>query len=131
MPAVELPDLPVIAIDFIRTKTMWTDVSTKVKNPRPAKYVQVVDGGGPANRVFVEALLTVTVGAASADGENGDTIARREARRLHHAFLNDSSEMRLVRGVESVSSPYFDPDPDDGSDRYSFTIRWRVRGARV
>lgn len=131
MPAVELPDLPVMAITFIRSKTSWTDVSTKVKNPRPSKYVQVIDGGGPANRVFVDALLTVSVGADSAGGENGDTIARREARKLHHAFLNDSSEMPLVRGVESMSSPYFDPDPDTGGDRYSFTIRWRVRGARV
>lgn len=126
---VELPDLPVMAVQFIRSKTAF-DVGTKVKNPRPAKYVQVIDGGGPGNRVFVQALLTVTVGAASEGGENGDTIARREARKLHQAFLNDSGEMPLVRGVESVSSPYFDPDPDDGSDRYSFTIRWTVRGKR-
>lgn len=128
--AVEVPDLPVMAVTFIKTKTSF-DVGTKVKNPRPAAYVQVIDGGGPGNRVFVEALLTVTVGAVSAGGENGDTIARREARKLHHAFLNDSRALPLVRRVESVSSPYFDPDPDDGSDRYSFTIRWIVRGARV
>jgi len=127
---VELPDLPVMAVQFIKTKTTFS-VGTKVKNPRPAKYVQVIDNGGPANRVFVEALLTVTVGAESAGGENGDTIARREARKLHHAFLNDSVQMPLVRRVESVSSPYFDPDPDDGSDRVSFTIRWIVRGSRV
>lgn len=127
---VELPDLPVMAVAFIKTKTTFS-VGTKVKNPRPAKYVQVIDNGGPANRVFVEALLTVTVGAESAGGENGDTIARREARKLHHAFLNDSVQMPLVRRVESVSSPYFDPDPDDGSDRYSFTIRWIVRGNRT
>lgn len=130
MPAVELPDLPEMAVNFIKSKTS-ARVSTKVPNPRPALYVQVIDGGGPANRVFVEALLTVTVGAESAGGENGDTIARREARKLHHAFLNDSSQMPLVRRVESVSSPYFDPDPDDGSDRYSFTIRWIVRGNRI
>lgn len=126
---VELPDLPVMAVEFIRTKTTF-DVSTKVKNPRPAKYVQVIDGGGPANRVFVEALLTVTTGAESDGVENGDTIARREARSLHHAFLNDASEMPLVRRIESVSSPYFDPDPDTNGDRYSFTIRWTVRGKR-
>lgn len=126
----ELPDLAVIAIEFIRTKSEWVDVSTKVKNPRPAKYVQVIDGGGPGDRVRVQGILTVTCGADSVNGENGDLIAKREARLLHHAFLNDSSEMKLVRGVESVSSPYFDPDPDTNGDRYSFTIRWVVRAAR-
>lgn len=127
---MELPDLATMAIAFVRTKTDWTDVSTKVKNPRPARYVQVVDGGGPGDRILVQALLTVTCAAEASNGENGDVIAKREARRLHHAFLNDSARMPLVRGVESVSSPYPDPDPDTNGDRYSFTIRWRVRAAR-
>ena len=130
MPAVELPDVEAMAVSFAQTRTTAV-VATKVGNPRPPLYARVWrTGGGAVNRVVELAQITVTVGAAATAGEGGDVIASREAQKLRKAFLNDYTAMPLVRGVSETVGPYYDPDPDTGEDRYSFTLQLSVRGAR-
>lgn len=133
MPVVEFPDAEAMCVVFARTKTTAV-VATKVPNSptkyppngRPPRYVRVWrTGGGALNRVLERVQVTVTCGAAA-----GSVVAGQIARELRTAFLNDYTEMRLVRGVEEVTGPYFDPDPDTGEDRYSFTIEMMVRAAR-
>ena len=122
MPDVDLPDVEALVIAFAKTKTTAT-VRTKTPNPRPALYARIWrTGGGAVNRVLEQAQITITCG----DG----TGALKVAQDLRHAFLNDYTEMPLVRGVEEVTGPYFDPDPDTNADRYSFTLRLSVRGRR-
>lgn len=125
MPAVEFPDVEAMCLTFAKTKTTAT-VGTKVKNPRPARYARIWrTGGGALNRVLERAQVTITCGATG-----GSIEALAIAADLRHAFLNDSTEMPLVRGVEEITGPYYDPDPDTGEDRYSFTIQLTVRGKR-
>jgi hypothetical protein len=38
--------------------------------------------------------------------------------------------MPLVRAVEEVTGPYFDPDPGTGVDRYSMSVQLSVRAKR-
>lgn len=125
MPAVEMPDAEGMCIAFAKTKTD-ASVGVKIPSTRPDVYARIIRTGGAAtNRVLDRPQMTVTVGAKA-----GSVVAAAEAAKLRHAFLNDYTEMPLVRGVEEVVGLYFDPDPDTREDRYSFTFRMSVRGKR-
>ena len=125
MPAVDLVDVEGMCIVFAKTKTTAV-VSTKVPAMRPALYARIYRTGGAAvNRVLDRPQVTVTVGAKA-----GSVAAEREASKLRKAFLNDYTQMPLVRGVQEVTGLYYDPDPDTGEDRYSFTFQMSVRGKR-
>lgn len=97
-------------------------VSVKVPNPRPVSFVRAWRvGGGPINRVLDEPLVTV-------QGWGTSTVAASQlAEQCRDALLNEYTEMPLVRAVEVVSGPYLDPDPDSQTDRYTVTVRLRVR----
>lgn len=61
----------------------------------------------------------------------GDSVtASADATRARHVLLNEHTAMPLVRGIESISGPYYDPDPDTNGDRYTVTVRMRVRATR-
>ena len=125
MPDVEFPDAEGMCVAFAKTKTNAV-VATKVAATRPVLYARVYRTGGAAsNRVVDNPQMTVTVGAKA-----GSLAALGEAKKLRHAFLNQYTEMPLVRGVREVSGLYHDPDPDTGEDRYTFTIQLTVRGKR-
>jgi|GEM_PF-2299873 len=125
MGAVTFPDVETMCVAFAQTRTT-ADVATKIANPRPVRYARVWrTGGGAVNRVLERAQITVTCGSA-VDDEDASAIARE----LRHAFLNGYASMPLVRGVDEVVGPYFDPDPDTGEDRYTFTLQLLVRGKR-
>ena len=123
MPAVEFVDAEAMVGAFLSAR-MTVPVSTKVPNPRPPRFARAWrTGGHTVNRVLEVVQITVTCSAA-------DTItASADARRARSLFLNEYTAMPLVRGIEDISGPYFDPDPDDGSDRYTFTARLRVRAS--
>lgn len=114
---------------FLRARLV-PPVATKVPNPlppgpQPARYVRCwVTGGQADNRAVERVQVTVTCAAANSIQASDDARAAR------HALLNEYTAMPLVRGVEEVSRPYFDPDPDTGGDRYSATYRLTVRAAR-
>lgn len=121
---MSLPDVESMAVTFLRDKT-GGKVGTLVPNPRPVEFVRVWRSGGSAvNRVLDAAHLTVTAWAAST------TAASDLARACRDAFLADYTSMPLVRGVEEVGGPYYSPDPDTGSPRYTFTVRLMVRAHR-
>ena len=124
MPPVEFPDVEAMAREFLRAR-LTPPVSSKVPNPRPARYVRAWrSGGAAANRVVDHPLITVSCTA------DGSVQAREDANDARTAFLNEYTAMPLVRGVEEQVGIYFDPDPDTGEDRYSFTMRLTVRGRR-
>lgn len=100
-------------------------VHTRVPNPRPATFLRVWRTGGAAiNRVLDAPLITVQSWAAT------DKVASDNANAARDALLNNSAEMTLVRGVEEVTGPYYDPDPVSGATRYTFTMRLRVKRPR-
>lgn len=124
MPAVDFADAESMIGLFLRSRLV-PPVSTKIPNPRPARFVRAWRTGGVAlNRVIDQAQITVTCTAPNSVQASDDARAARAA------LLNDYTSMPLVRGVEEVSGPYFDPDPDTNEDRYSFTVRLNIRGRR-
>jgi hypothetical protein len=126
MPGVELVDVEQLCVDFAKTIIPGRPIGTAVPRPRPARYVRIVRTGGPAeNRVLDRPLITVTC-AGEATGDASDDAAA-----LRGAFLSRSTTMPLVRGVEEVTGPYFDPDPDTGDPRYTFIMRLAVRARRI
>lgn len=108
---------------FIAARVGGAKVGTKVPNPRPASFVRAwVTGGSAVNRVLERVQITVDVWAAST------TAASTMIGDIRHGFLNDYTDMPLVRGVEEITRPYFNPDGD--IDRYRFTVALMIRAGR-
>lgn len=122
MPPVELVDAEALCVTFVRSK-ISVPVATKTPSPRPARFVRVWRTGGAAvNRILDRPQITVTCTASDSVTASADATA------LRNAFFNDYTDMGLVRRVEEVAGVYFDPDPDTGADRYTFTVVLNVRG---
>lgn len=114
-----------LVADFLRP-IVGVKVGTKVPNPRPSRFVRVWrSGGSAANRVLDVPHITVICWAEST------VEASKLAASARHALLNDHVGMSLVRGVEEVGGPYYDPDADTGADRYTFTVALRIRAQRA
>lgn len=122
---MSLADAESMAIVFLKPVAGSTKVGTKLPKPRPKKFVRVTRTGGAAvNRVLERAQLTVTCSAESS------VLAYELTSSCREAFLHDYTRMQLVRGVEEVTGPYYNPDPDTGEDRYTFTVALTARAAR-
>ena len=120
---MRLPDVEAMIIPFIKGVVGSVKVGQKVPNPRPATYVRAwVNGGAAMNRVLERAQVTVHVWGTSPHAAS--TLAND----IRTAFLNDASTLPLVRGVEEVTRPYF--NPDEGVDRYTATYALMVRATR-
>ena len=118
----ELVDVESMVLPFIRTVTS-AKVATKVPATRPATFVRAwANGGSAVNRVLERVQITVDVWAPST------TDASLLAGAIRNRFLNDYTDMPLVRGVEEVTRPYY--APDETSDRYRLTIALMVRAKR-
>ena len=116
-------DAESLVLTFIKAHIGSTEIGTKVANPLPTKYVRAwVNGGSASNRVLERVQITVDVWAGSTV-DASDLIGD-----IRHAFLNEYTQMPLVRGVEEITRPYFNPDGD--RDRYRFTVALMVRAKR-
>ncbi len=119
---MRFPDSEAMLVQFLAMKVHPLHVGTKVPRSRPAEFVRVWRTGGAApNRVLDQPTLTI-----QAWGPNAFEIVRV----CREAVLNDYSLMPLVRGVEELTGPYFDPDPGSNEDRYSCNFQLRVRAKR-
>lgn len=124
MPRVEFEDVEAMLVPFLASHC-GVPVSTLVPKDRPAEFVRVWRTGGTAvNQALERAQVTV-----EAWGRN--TIRAAEiAQKARSALLNDLLELPLVRGGNELGGPRYDPDPDTGSARYSFTTQLSVRAKR-
>ncbi|OJU39684.1 MAG: hypothetical protein BGN97_00240 [Microbacterium sp. 69-10] len=124
MPDVEFADAEAMVGAFLRSR-LGVPVSTKVPNPRPARFARAWrTGGGTDNRAVETVQITVTCSAADS------VTASNDAAKAKHLLLNEYTAMPLVRGVTIQAGPYFDPDPDTNGDRYTVTAVMRVRARR-
>lgn len=122
---MSLPDVEAMGQTFLNALVTPTPVVTLVPAVRPTRFVRVWRTGGAAeNRVLERAQLTVQ--GWDADKADAFTLTSR----CRNAFLNNYTQMRLVRGVNEVGGLYFDPDPDTGIPRYTFTVEMMVRSGR-
>lgn len=121
---MRFPDSEAMVVTFLRSH-VTVPVSTKVPNPRPDSFVRVWRNGGSAsNRVLESPQFTV-------DAYGLSTVqASSLAADCRHAFLNNYTEMPLVRGVRETVGPYSVPDTDADGERYRFSIQMQVRAAR-
>lgn len=117
-------DVEGMARTFLLPMVAPLKVVTKVPANRPTKFVRIFRTGGAAvNRVLERAQLTVQGWDANAEAFDLADVCRE-------AFLNDYTLMPLVRGVSEVGGLHFDPDPDTGVERYTFTVELMVRASR-
>ncbi|MDR6691344.1 hypothetical protein J2X55_002256 [Microbacterium sp. 1154] len=111
--------------DFLDEDTQQT-VKTAVPSDRPDVFTHVWRSGGSAsNRVVERPILTITAWDTSA------TRAHDRLQECRDAVMNRYGRMPLVRRVEEITGPYWDPDPDTNLPRYSMLIRPTVRAARA
>ncbi|MFF2054115.1 hypothetical protein ACFVU2_21090 [Leifsonia sp. NPDC058194] len=119
-----LDDVEAMVVAFLDAR-VTQPVSTRIPNPRPATFVRAWRTGGSAvNRVLEQAQITVQ-GWASDDVSAGDLT-----RQCRGSLFNDYTAMPLVKRVEEVAGLYYDPDPETGISRYSFTVSLMVRAHR-
>lgn len=125
MTALSFPDVEAMVRQFLEMKVAPVKVHTKVPSTRSATFVRAWRTGGAAtNRVLDQPLVTVQAWAPDS------VAASKLAGDCREAILNEYTQMPLVRRVEEVTGPYFDPDPSTGIDRYSLTFQLSVRAAR-
>lgn len=120
---MRLPDVEAIIVPFVKGVAGSVGVATKVPNPRPAVFVRVwANGGAAENRILERVQVTVDAWAGS------PVEASELAQDIRHAFLNTQINP-LVKGVEEVTRPYY--EPDETSDRYRATYALLVRAKRI
>ena len=120
---MKFADVEALILPFIRARVPGVTVRTKVPAQRPATFVRAwANGGAAINRVLEVVQITVDVWAPST------TEASDLAGTIRHAFLNDTGELKLVRGVEETTRPYY--APDEASDRYRATYALTIRAKR-
>ena len=113
-----------LVIPFLR-QFVAVRVATQTPNPRPESFVQVRRTGGAAmNRVVERAQVTVTAWAKSEQAAEALAIICRAG------FLNHYTDMKVVRRVEETGGLYYNPDPETGLPRYTFTVALTVRAPR-
>lgn len=120
------PDSEALVQSFLAARTSPVPVVTKVPSKnRPALFVRCWRTGGPSmNRVLDQPIITVQAWGA-------DSVTASElSSKCRQWLLADSGSMPLVRGIEEVTGQYYDPDPDTGIDRYTFSVQMKVRAQR-
>jgi len=122
---MSFPDTESMVRTFLLPYASPSKVVTMVPAVRPTRFVRAFRTGGAAeNRVLERAQITVQGWDEDTVGAFNLTSACREA------LLSNHTQMPLVRGVSEVGGLHFDPDPDTGIPRYTFTIQLMVRAAR-
>lgn len=124
---MKFPDVEAMTVSELVAfaATHNAEVSGKWPNPLPTRHVRAWRTGGVAdNRVLDRPIITVTAKAES-------TVAAAELLGdCRHHVLNNFGLLPLVRRVEEVTGPYYDPDPETRDDRYTFSFQLSVRAAR-
>jgi hypothetical protein len=121
----ELPDVETLVVVYLRDQLGGAiPVSTRTPNPRPQTFVRAWRTGGRApSRIHDRAQITVE--SWSTNTVNASVLARR-CRDLLLAAAHGAGIV-LARGVSDVGGLYFDPDPETGAARYTFTVQLTVR----
>lgn len=110
--------------DFLAEDT-GQDVQTQIPGDRPDVFTHLWrSGGSAANRVVERPIITITAWDVSA------TAAHDRLQECREALLNRAGSMPLVRRVDEITGPYWDPDPDSNAPRYSMNVRPTVRATR-
>lgn len=116
-----LIDAEALIRDFLDAR-LDVRVATKVPKNRPDTFVRVWRTGGSAvNRILDRPMITVQAWAKNS------VAASDLSRECRDMLFASYTAMPLVRGVDETSGPYYDPDPDTGIDRYTFTHQLSVR----
>lgn len=118
---MSLPDSEAMVVTFLQARA-GVPVSTKVMRPRLDRFVRAWRSGGASTHPILD-VPHITVTAWGVDA----TDASETASRCRSALLDEYTAMPLVRRVEEIGGLYYDPDPDTGIDRYTFTVQLRVR----
>jgi hypothetical protein len=92
---------------------------------RPRLFVRAWRTGGAAvSRALDAPIITTQVwGTEAGDADDASDLASR----LRDFMYGANGKLGPVRRVEEVSGLYWDPDPDSGAPRYTFSSRLYVR----
>jgi|SRR5690606_6043924 len=124
-----LPDVEGLVISYL-APLLGVPVKTRVPDPLPDVFLQVVRTGGPArNRILEEAQVTFTAWALAGPTPEITAIElARQARKLMMEAANRDG-IALIRRVQEFAGIYGNDDPVTNCPRYTFTLALRVRAA--
>lgn len=101
-------------------------VGTVVPNPRPAAFVRVLRTGGPQDTPVTDLAQLTIEGWATAEATAHDLA--QMCRALLQAAIGTVVNGAPIYGYQEMNGPQNLPDPTSAMPRYSFTIRYRLRG---
>ena len=117
----ELASIDQLLFEFAGPR-MSVPVKVGVPADRPAEFLRVERlGGGPDNRALDKPLV-MGQGWAQSRARAEDIAAE-----FRDLLMNRYGEAHLIRGVLDVNGPYFDPDPDSYTPRFTVTATLSVR----
>lgn len=132
-PAVVFPDVAALTITFLRAELVAhgddAEVHQRVPDPRPARFVTIVRGGGPRDSLVVDRPTIFVEAWAQTDADAHDLA--QLARALIHTMTGAAHDGIAVYRIDEFSGPATLPDPDSGQPRATFTLSLRVRGAAL
>lgn len=122
---IAFPDVEALLISHLVTET-GEIVSTKVPNPRPDRFVQILRVGGARRNIVVDgARLTF-------ECWDTDSVGASELARTVRAHVNAMpGRVSGVSRVEEASGPANLPDPTSQQARYTWTAEVDVRGSAI
>lgn len=129
METIIFPDVEGLVITHLNSVLSNARVSTKVPDPRPARFVKVTAVGGTKRRINADSTM-VTVQCWESDSIKASELART-ARAHIHALAGQSVNDVWVYRVLDVGGPASSPDPNTDTPRYQFTVSIDVKGVTL
>lgn len=117
-------DVEGLLVALLRDAASPVKAYTKVPATRPVEFFWVRRTGGPVTgRVLDQPQVTVTAWA-------GSSMRALELANVARQVLIDAAKGSNGIHRAQIGGLYFDPDPDSGVDRYTFTAFLNVRASR-
>ena len=120
------PDVEAIAVSYLKDSLADTPISTRVPDPRPARFIRVMAVGGSKARLNADSVM-LTFQCWEATTVKASELARL-ARAYVHALAGTDVAGNWVYRVIDVGGPAFAPDPSTNTPRYQFTVSIDVKG---
>ena len=124
-PPITFPDVEAMFVAWVPTVIANVPVSTRVPNPRPSRWIQVIRTGGPRAGLVVDGAQ-VTFECWD-DSNVGAAELAATLRAQVSALGGRTAGGHLVHRVEEFSGPANVPDLHSEQPRYRWSVAVHVR----
>lgn len=123
---IAFPDAEAMVVNYLTDAIEGLEVSTRVPDERPNRFVRVTRVGGTKIRLNAESPMVLF---ECWDTNSVDAFALcRQVRAYVHALAGETVSGVWIYKVTEVGGPVFNPDPNTDLPRYQFTVTLDLKG---